>query len=200
MCGMRSLVVIAHPLNTSLCATLAKTVVDRLMAGGHEVEVLDLYAEEFSPSLTASERASYYTDVFDRRALEREIEQLQRAQVLVLLFPTWWFGMPAMLKGWFDRVWAPGVAYDHASDLGSIKARLNNLRHTLAITTLGSPWWVDWFVLRLPIRRQLRYALLGTCAPQSSFRMLSLYKSEKLNSTTVQGFQEQIERAINRLK
>jgi NAD(P)H dehydrogenase (quinone) len=175
-------------------------VVDRLMAGGHEVEVLDLYAEEFSPSLTASERASYYTDVFDGRALEREIEQLQRAQVLVLLFPTWWFGMPAMLKGWFDRVWAPGVAYDHASDLGSIKARLNNLRHTLAITTLGSPWWVDWFVLRRPIQRQLRYALLGTCAPQSSFRMLSLYKSEKLNSTTVQGFQEQIERAINRLK
>ncbi|MGL5003077.1 MAG: NAD(P)H-dependent oxidoreductase, partial [Casimicrobium sp.] len=133
---------------------------------------------------------------FDRCALENEIAQLQDAETLVLVFPTWWFGMPAILKGWFDRVWAPGVAYDHASDLGAIKPRLDNLRHTLAVTTLGSPWWVDYFVLRRPVRRQLKLALLGTCAPKSTFAMLSLYGSEKLSDRDVAKFRERITSSI----
>jgi NAD(P)H dehydrogenase (quinone) len=84
------------------------------------------------------------------------------------------------------------VAYDHASDLGAIKPRLKNLKHVLVITSLGSPWWVDKFIMRQPVKRILKTAILGTCAPQAKFEMLSIYSSEKLASTQVERFQKRM--------
>lgn len=178
---MNCLVVVAHPLNDSLCHYLAEQAVAHLAAKGHDVTVFNLYDEAFQPSLSGSERDSYYKNVFHSDGLHSEIEQLKRAERLVLVFPTWWFGFPAILKGWFDRVWAPGHAYDHASDLGPILPRLSNLREMNVVTTLGSPWWVDWFVLRRPVRRVLKLALLGACSRGCRFKMLSLYNSEMVS-------------------
>jgi putative NADPH-quinone reductase len=195
---MKCLVVIAHPVHDSLCRTLAQHAVSTLTAHGHEVAVEDLYGAAFAPALTATERASYYAPAFDAHATETHIARLQAAEALVLVFPTWWFGFPAMLKGWFDRVWAPGVAYDHASDLGPIRPRLDKLRHAVAITSLGSPWWVDRFVLRQPVKRVLKTALLGTCAPQCKFGMLSLYRAESLAPEQVQAFRARIGRTLSK--
>lgn len=182
---MKCLVVIAHPVSDSLCQTMARASIDALSAAGHEVEVEDLYQTEFSPSLTASERQTYYGSPFDSFSVQPHITRLLAADALVLVFPTWWFGFPAILKGWFDRVWAPGIAYDHATDLGPIKPRLHNLRRALVVTSLGSPWWVDRLLLRQPVKRVLKTALLGTCAPRCQFEMLSLYKAEQLTAKEV---------------
>ena len=194
---MKCLVVVAHPLADSLCHTMAKTAIAGLIANGHEVLVEDLYAAEFSPVLTKTERQSYYSDNFDYQAVEDRLNALATAEVLILVFPTWWFGFPAILKGWFDRVWAPGVAYNHASDLGAIKPKLNHLKYTLAITSLGSPWWVDRLIMWQPVKRTLKIALLSTCAPQSRFQMLSLYTAEKLNRAQIQPFCGRIEAKIS---
>jgi putative NADPH-quinone reductase len=160
---MKCLVVIAHPVTDSLCHALAQSAIQALSEAGHTVEIEDLYATEFPPALTSAERLSYYTPSFDAAAVQAQIGRLLAADALVLVFPTWWFGFPAILKGWFDRVWAPGVAYDHASDLGPIRPRLHKLRHALAITSLGSPWWVDRLLLRQPAEnrppRHLRASL-----------------------------------------
>jgi NAD(P)H dehydrogenase (quinone) len=110
----------------------------------------------------------------------------------VLCFPTWWFGFPAILKGWFDRVWMPGAAFDHATDLGAIKPRLTQLKRVMVITSLGSPWWVDQLIMRQPVKRILKTAILGTCAPQAQFEMLSIYSSEKLSQEKVTRFQKKI--------
>lgn len=185
---MQCLVVIAHPSTDSLCQRMAQAAISALRAGGHEVQVEDLYLAEFSPTLTASERQSYYGPAFDTAAVRNQADRLLTAEALVLVFPTWWFGFPAILKGWFDRVWAPGIAYDHATDLGPIKPRLQNLRNALAVTSLGSPWWVDRLVLRQPVKRVLKTALLGTCAPACHFQMLSLYKAESLTQAQVESF------------
>lgn len=195
---MKCLVVIAHPLADSLCHTLARTAVDTLRAQGHEIRIEDLYQTEFAPALTASERRSYYGAPFDGNAIQPRIAQLLDSEAIVLVFPTWWFGFPAILKGWFDRVWAPGVAYDHASDLGPIKPRLGDLRRMLVITTLGSPWWVDYFVLWQPVRRVLRVALLGACARGCQFEMLSLYKAESLAAAKVERFCSRIRTTLAR--
>lgn len=195
---MKCLVVIAHPLTDSLCHTLARTAIDTLLAQGHEVKVEDLYQTAFSPALSASERRSYYGASFDAHDLQPSIARLLDAEAIVLVFPTWWFGFPAILKGWFDRVWAPGVAYDHASDLGPIKPRLNRLRRMLAITTFGSPWWVDLLVLWQPVKRVLRIALLGACAPDCRFEMLSLYQAESLASAKVERFRSRIHATLTR--
>jgi putative NADPH-quinone reductase len=150
----------------------------------------------WSKASTQGERQSYYAPAFDGAAVQSEVAQLLDAEALVLVFPTWWFGFPAILKGWFDRVWAPGVAYDHASDLGPIRPRLHRLRHALAVTSLGSPWWVDRLVLRQPVRRVLKTALLGTCAPACRFEMLSLYQAERLSPAAVERFCARITRTL----
>lgn len=190
---MNCLVVLAHPLENSLCKHLAEKTIDHLKRQGFQVTVKDLYAENFNPILSEEERESYYKEQFDDRQLESDITQLKQAESLVLIFPTWWFGFPAILKGWFDRVWAPGYAYEHASDYGPIKQCLNNLKEMKVITTLGSPWWVDTFILRKPVKTTLKSALLGACATNCKFKMLSLYKSEKLSEAKIDKFIRKIE-------
>ncbi|MDX5433541.1 MAG: NAD(P)H-dependent oxidoreductase [Halomonas sp.] len=195
---MKCLVITAHPLSRSLCASLTQRAVDSLKAMGHTVEVENLYAEKFDAALTEVERRSYYDGPYAAQQVEAQIERLLAAEAVVLVFPTWWFGFPAILKGWFDRVWAPGVTYDHADRYGPIKPRLTQLRHLLAITSLGSPWWVDRLVLRQPVKRVLKTAIVGTCAPQCRLDMLSLYQSEQLSPQQVERFERRIERALKR--
>lgn len=195
---MKCLVVVAHPISDSLCHAMARSAVAALTAAGHEVQIEDLYQSGFPPTLTVSERKSYYSSPFESVAVQSQIDHLLSAEALVLVFPTWWFGFPAILKGWFDRVWAPGIAYDHATDLGPIKPRLHNLKRALAATSLGSPWWVDRLLLRQPVKRVLKTALLGTCAPACRFEMLSLYKAERLAQSQVRLFCSRIEHALSK--
>ena len=194
---MNCLLVIAHPLQTSLCHSLAKHIAEKLVENGHEVVLEDLYTNSFQAELTTQERKAYYELTYITAAVESEVSRLQNAENLILVFPTWWFGFPAILKGWFDRVWGPGVAFDHADDLGSITARLSSLQNVLVVTTLGSPWWVDRLIMWQPVKRIIKYALLGTCAHKSKLKFLSLYKSESLSDSKVSRFKRQIDMALS---
>lgn len=178
MNGPNTLVVSAHPLKDSLCTHITDQIKQELAARNAEFIHRDLYAQEFDPRLQPAERASYYAE-FDRSGLEAEIAALEAADILVLVFPTWWFGFPAILKGWFDRVWAPGVAFEHAEDLSALHPKLHNLKHVIAVTTMGSPWWVDQLLLWRPVRRVLKTALVGVCAPQAKFDFFVQYQAEK---------------------
>lgn len=195
---MKCMVVTAHPLSASLCRTLTDRVVAQLQATGHDVVLEDLYADNFDPVLTAGERESYYSDAYDATQVTEQVERLLAAEAIVVIFPTWWFGFPAILKGWFDRVWGPGVAYDHAHDFGPITNRLKKLKRLLVITTLGAPWWVDRIIMRQPVKKIVKIALLSTCAPRCKFEMLSLYKSEDLKTEKVDRFARRIEKRLGR--
>ena len=87
-------------------------------------------------------------------------------------------------------------AYDHAEDGGLIRPRLTGLRHVLAITTLGSPWWVDRLVMRQPVARVLRTGILRPCAPQAGFRMLSLYQAEAMEAGRLARFEARVAQAL----
>jgi len=191
--NVNCLVVIAHPLDNSLCKHLAEKTIAHLMKKGYQVTVKDLYSEGFNPVLNKAERESYYQDQFNEDLLSADIQQLVQVESLILIFPTWWFSFPAILKGWFDRVWAPGHAYEHASDFGPIKQCLNNLKEMKVITTLGSPWWVDFFIMRKPVKKVLKLALLGACTSHCKFKILSLYNSEKLDEEKIEKFIGKIE-------
>ncbi len=195
---MHCLLVSAHPLAGSLCHTLVAHIHQSLTVAGHTVVAEDLYANNFEPALSPAERQSYYAAAYDTQAVAECADRLLNAQALVLVFPTWWFGFPAILKGWFDRVWAPGVAYDHAKNFGPITPRLMQLRRVLVVTTLGSPWWVDKLVMWQPVKRILKTAILGTCVRGCQFDMLSLYQSEQLTPAKVQAFQQRITAKLQR--
>jgi NAD(P)H dehydrogenase (quinone) len=190
-----ALIVLAHPGERSLSHHLVQIAFDELAKSNHEVDLLDLYKIGFDPVMGGSERANYYSERPDHLP---QSEQLANAAVLVLVFPTWWFGMPAILKGWTDRVFAPGIAFDHADDFGPIKPRLTSLRQVIVATTLGSPWWVDWLLMFRPVRRILKRAIFGLCAPQARFRMISFYAAENADARRIENFSERL-RALCKL-
>jgi putative NADPH-quinone reductase len=184
--------VTAHPLKRSLSAAFTDQIAATLGDLGHDIVVEDLYDNHFDPVLSVSERQSYYRTSYDRTAVQSETRRLRNAEALVLVFPTWWFGFPAILKGWFDRVWVPTVAYDHAADFGPITPGLNGLRKAYVVTTLGAPWWVDCFVLRQPLKRTIKYALLGACTRKCQVIYRSFYKCENVSPERMEAFSRKI--------
>lgn len=194
---MNILVVTAHPDENSLCTALASHTISSLESAGHDVVVEDLYAKQFNPVLSQDERARYYDVEYKQSSIANEVDRLKRADALVLIFPTWWFNFPAILKGWFDRIWVPTVAYDHASDYGPIQPRLTNLKKTFVVTTLGAPWWVDYLVLWRPVKRIIRFALLGACARDSKLKFLSFYTCEVVSENRMKTFYTKIDKVVN---
>jgi len=108
---MRVLLIHCHPRQDSFSAALRDAAVDVLTSSGHSVEMRDLYAEAFDPVLSAHQRGVYFDEAENVRGVEDHVAALRQAEGLVLVYPTWWFGMPAMLKGWLDRVFVYGRTY-----------------------------------------------------------------------------------------
>lgn len=190
---MKIRLVIAHPGPDSLSHRFAAQLARDLSARRHVVEVLDLYAQGFDPVLTQAERADYYARPF------ADDTGLTTLDGLILVFPTWWFGLPAILKGWIDRTYLPGVAYRHDAAGGALQPNLTWLKSVLAVTTLGSPAWIDTFVTRKPVEKSLRWGVVKPCAPQARFKMLSLYGAETLTQSRLQGFETRLSRAAHHL-
>ncbi|MEX3011375.1 NAD(P)H-dependent oxidoreductase [Hoeflea sp. TYP-13] len=190
------LVVSCHPLADSLCAQLREHILVHLSKSATNVTHLDLYAAGFDPVLSPDERAGYHAKPYPTDAVGQEAADLSAADILILVFPVWWFGFPAMLKGWFDRVWVPGVAYDHADNAGPIKPRLLKLRQCVAVTTMGSPWWIDRFILFRPVRRILARALIGACAPKCRFNMLTHYAADSADKNSIDRFKGRVDKVL----
>lgn len=190
---MRIHLVQCHPLADSLNAHLAGRIAEMLAESGHAVDRLDLYAHGFSPAMTVEERRAYHAPPVVPPDIEALQARLKAADHLVLVFPTWWFSLPAMLKGWFDRVWSPGFAYEHGTP---IRPKLTQLKSVTVVTTLGSPWWIDRLVMHQPVRKVLKTALIGACAPQARFRLLALHAAESVDAKRLAAFEQRIARAL----
>src|ERR1700682_960794 len=100
--GMRVLYVYCHPLDDSFHAAIRQQALAGLQQAGHTVDLLDLYGEGFDPVLSAQQRRDYHDPARNRANNELYVDRLMAANGLVIQFPTWSFGPPAMLKGWFD--------------------------------------------------------------------------------------------------
>jgi NAD(P)H dehydrogenase (quinone) len=153
---MRVLVVYCHPVETSFHAALHQEVLKNLRAAGHEVDDCDLYAEGFNPVLSREERLGYHDVPANRLPLAPYVERLQWAEGIVFCFPTWCFGLPAMLKGYFDRLFMPGVAFD-ISDPANVKPMLTHIKRISAVVTYGRPRWMAMYMGDPPRKIVTRY-------------------------------------------
>jgi NAD(P)H dehydrogenase (quinone) len=133
----KALVVFAHPVRSSFLGALVDRTMESLREAGAEVRFIDLYAEGFEPAMS---RADWTTCPMGAVAVELRphVEALRWADALVLVYPTWFGAQPAMLKGWFDRVWLPDVAFRPPSGPGLSKPRLRNIRSVTVVTSHGS--------------------------------------------------------------
>mmetsp|Transcript_30642 Transcript_30642/g.48200 ORF Transcript_30642/g.48200 Transcript_30642/m.48200 type:complete len:250 (-) Transcript_30642:356-1105(-) len=141
------LMVIAHPSPKSFLTSLARTAERSLVEANHEVKLISLYEEKFQPVLTEKEFMNYMGTRSREADVTESAEALQWCDSLILCYPTWWYGPPAILKGWMDRVFLPGIAFDVAiapeekklaSPLTGLIPKLDNIKHMGVITTLGA--------------------------------------------------------------
>ncbi len=160
---MRVLVIYCHPVESSFNAALHTQVVLSLKLAGHEVDDCDLYAEDFNPVLGREERLGYHDVPNNQRPVQRYVDRLLWAEALVFCFPTWCFGLPAMLKGFFDRVLMPGVAFD-ISDPNNVKPSLTHIKRISAVVTYGRPRWTAFMMGDPPRKVVTRYLRLLTGA------------------------------------
>ncbi len=194
---MRVLYLYCHPLADSYHAAIRVAAVAALEAAGHEVDVCDLYAEGFEPILTAEMRREYHDTAVNQRGLEGQIARLRAAEALIVQFPTWCFGMPAMLKGYFDRLIMPGVAFD-LSDPGNVKPMLGNIRLIQGIVTYGRPRHVAWYMGDPPRKAVTRYLPWFT-GRTASTKYHALYHMNVATLAQRQAFIARVATAMRRL-
>jgi putative NADPH-quinone reductase len=166
------LVLYAHPVETSFNAGLHRMIVERLTATGHTVDDCDLYAEDFDPRLTRAERLGYHDQRGPGDAVANYVERLLRADALVLSFPVWNFGYPAILKGFFDRVFLPGVSFRLVD--GKVQPSLHNIRKLAAVTTYGGSRFRA-MLMGDPPRKLVKRLLRATIKPGASVSYLAHY-------------------------
>lgn len=136
---MQVVVVLAHPNSDSFSHAIAERATAGLRGAGHDVEVLDLYALGFRAAMSLDEHLAYHGDLAATDPMVADHGQLVvRADALIFIYPTWWSSMPAILKGWLERVMRPGVAFVF-NGKGKVRPGLNNVRRIVGISTYGSP-------------------------------------------------------------
>lgn len=144
---MRTLVVYCHPAKDSFNAAVRDTVVDKLHEAGAEYRVLDLYTDGFHPVLGTSELQGYLDSPANRVPVAEHCEAVAWCDALIFVFPTWWYGLPAMLKGWLDRVLLPDLAFLMPdAENTNIRPGLQHITRLGVFTTCGASWWLMQWV------------------------------------------------------
>lgn len=187
---MRVLVLYCHPVETSFNAAVHATVVSALKRAGHEVDDCDLYAEGFSPVLTREERIGYHDVPENRAPVAAYVERVLRADALVICSPVWNFGFPAMLKGFFDRVFLPGVSFDMVD--GKVAPKLANIKKLTAVMTYGGSR-LRAFLVGDPPRKVVTRVLRAVIAPLAPVRHTALYDLNRATDADRKAFLAKVE-------
>ncbi|MDP2119444.1 MAG: NAD(P)H-dependent oxidoreductase [Hoeflea sp.] len=193
---MRVLLVHAHPVASSFNASLFGMSRDRLIKAGHEVDVIDLYQDGFDPVMSEVERLNYHDTAINRQPVENYVERLLKAQALVLVYPVWNYGFPAILKGWFDRVFLPGVSFGLVD--GKVRPTLHNIEKILIVTSYGGSRFRSW-LMGDPPRRIANRMLRATIKPGAPVTYLAHYAMNLSTIQTRQAFMSRVERALDQI-
>lgn len=165
---MRVLIVFNHPYEKSFCAAILASVQKGLTAGGHECDVIHLDRDDFDPVMKAKDLRAFVMARKDpagaAQMLHAQVlnyrDRLQAAEHLVFIFPIWWELMPALIKGFVDKVIFPGIAYDQTDGRGAgMVSKLTKLKGVTVITTMNTPSIIYRFLFGNAIKRAL---LTGT--------------------------------------
>jgi NAD(P)H dehydrogenase (quinone) len=145
------LVIFAHPPGDSFNKALLNAFCDGAESAGHEIDLVDLYIERFNPVLMDSDsRAEVKADA---RSYQQKIKE---ADTLAFIYPTFWYRAPAILEGWFDRVFTSHFAFKYVPALLGMKRPLGLLsdKTAIVIDTYGGPgWYYKWLTTNIPWQR-----------------------------------------------
>ncbi len=174
---MRILVVHCHPASDSFSAALRDVAVETLRAGGHELRLTDLYSQGFDPVMSEAEWRCYADPDCNRNPVASHVDDILWAEALLFVYPTWWFGLPAMLKGYLDRVWIPHVTFDIPTETSGMRPRMQHIGRIGVITTCGASWLVSK-LMGEPGRRTILRGIRALCLPGCRTSYLAHYRMD----------------------
>lgn len=192
---MRVLVLFAHPVETSFAAALFKRVCAGLGTAGHEVDPCDLYAEGFDPCLSRDERLTYHDLTRNRDAVSEYVDRLLKAEGLVVISPVWNFGYPAILKGFFDRVFLPGVSFKMRN--GKVVRNLHGIRKLAVVSTYGGSR-IRAMLVGDPPRKIATRVLRAVIKPGAPVSYHALYDMNRASEARRLGFLGRVGAAMER--
>lgn len=166
---MNILVIVAHPRPESFNNAIAATTVQALQDSGHVAIVRDLYEEGFDPILTADELPkSAHLDAI----MEEHCADLATADGIVIIHPNWWGQPPAILKGWVDRVFRPGVAYEFINgDSGEgVPVGLLRTKTAVVFNTSNTPEKRELEAFGDPLETLWKNCIFGLCGVHDFYR------------------------------
>jgi len=188
------LVVHCHPDPASFVASARDRVLTALEGAGHVVRVTDLYADGFDPCFDEHDRRTHL-DPGTAPALQRHADDLRWCDALVLVYPTWWSGQPAMLKGWIDRVWANGVAWTIPAGASRLRPLLRNVRRIVVVTTHGSSKLVN-SLQGEGGKRVVTRALRSLCSRRCRTTWVAMYGVDRSTAEDRHAFLDRVERRL----
>lgn len=194
---MRVLVLHAHPVETSFNRSLYNAALETLRSKGHEVDALNLYEENFEAVMSREERQRYH-DVPENITPEIRpyVERVRAAEAIVIIHPVWNYGYPAILKGFFDRVFITGVSF--VLEDGKLRTTLRNIKKVVFVTSYGGDRFRTWLMGDPPRRlaRRWAWATFRTLLPP---KYLALYRMDTRTEAELKAFIEKVKWTLAKL-
>jgi len=194
---MKALVVYSHPCAESYNAAVRDTVVGSLKTAGYEVRMIDLYEIGFDPVMSATERREYHEAGINERPVEQHLDDLFWCDTLVFVYPTWWFGLPAMLKGWVERVFVPHRTFRIPTEDETMEGRVKHISKIAVITTCGATWWLSK-VIGEPGRKTLLRGIRALCHPRCKTLYMAHYKMDSSTDRSRADYLKKVEARLHR--
>ncbi|CAM4007121.1 NAD(P)H-dependent oxidoreductase [Bacillus paramycoides] len=175
---MNVLIIYAHPSPSSFNASILEHVQKGLQETNHSVTLLDLFKEQFDPVLVFNEEKKR-RDLLHEEETKRYRELVQKADTLLFIYPIWWWGMPAILKGFINRIFVAGFAYKYE---GALPKGLFKGKKAWVINTLDSPLWYVALLYRSADWIMMKRGVLRFCGIRNIKR--SVFQSVKTSKVT----------------
>lgn len=191
----RALVLFAHPCPESFSAALHRRVLESLSGKAREIDDCDLNAEGFDPVLSEAERRGYHAAPENIDPVRGYVDRLRAADALIMVFPVWNFGYPAILKGFLDRVFLPGVSFKLED--GKVRPNLTHIRKLAAVTTYGGTR-LRAVMAGDPPRCCVKRAVWHACRPDK-MKYLALYDMNRADDAKRGAFLARVGREIEAL-
>jgi len=192
---MRVLVVFCHPCEESFNAAVCKTVVGALEENGHEVRLTDLYAKGFNPVMSGEERRGYHAVKDNTLPVADDLADIMWCEGICFVYPTWWFGQPAMLKGWLERVWVPHETFEMPTASRGMLPKMQHITRIGIVTTCGASWFVSKLVGE-PGRKIILRGIKFLAHPRCKTLYLAHYKMDSSTPDSRENYLRDVRRKL----
>lgn len=158
---MKIVTIVSHPYQGSYNAEIVSRIASQFSSSGHEFEIIDLVEDRFNPVMTANDLKQWGQGLFADEQSEAYFDKISAADIVIFPFPIWWGSLPAVLKGFIDKVFLPTKAY-HYGPNGELIGNLNG-KKAVVITTMETP--IEYFngALGNPVENQFIKNTLTIC-------------------------------------